>query len=446
MVASSAKLEFLEAIEAALGLTDSQNRPEQAAELAKGLTDWAKPLMQPYRYKCLYGGRGSSKSWTTADCLLIEGLKRRIRVLCAREFQNSIKESVHALLKQRIADLGLDDFYRVQEATIVGANGSNFIFKGIRLNVASIKSMAGITHCWIEEGETISADSWNTLIPTIREEGSEVWVTFNPLHESDTVYQQLVATKRDNAYIRRVNWSDNPHFPKTLNEERLAKLATDPDDYEWIWEGGFRTKSDAQVLNGKWIVQDFEPDDRLWDGPYHGADWGFGSDPTTAVRLWIHDRRLYVERESHAHQLELDDTAALWIADIPGIDGYTVRADSARPESISHVRRGREASDRDKGCPPIPHLVGAEKWQGSVEDGIAHLRSYEKIVVHTRCKHWAEEARLYSYKVDRLSGDILPIIVDAHNHLIDATRYALLPLIQRKSSPTYKSAFATKPR
>lgn len=427
----SRKQELIDELEAEFGLKEGANRPELAATLALNLVGWAKPLLKPARYKCLYGGRGSGKSYAVADALLIIGLVRKIRVLCAREFQESIKESVHYLLKERIEVLGLDDFYRVQNDSITGQNGTIFIFKGVRHNVSSIKSMAGITHCWIEEGQTISAESWQVIVPTIREEGSEIWVTFNPHQKTDTVYQEVVEKKRDNSYVERVNWDRNPHFPKTLDDERRTMQATDPDAYHHIWEGGFWEKSEAQILSGKWVVDEFEPGEG-WDGPYHGADWGFGSDPTTAVRVWIHNRRLYVERESYAHQLELDDTARLWIADIPGIEGYPVRADNSRPESISHVRRGRPASGEDLGCPPIPGLVGVVKGAGSVEDGIAHLRSYEKIVIHPRCKYAAEEARLYSYKVDRLSGDVLPIIVDAHNHIWDAVRYALEPIIKAR--------------
>lgn len=421
--------ELIEELEEAFDLAEGSHRPDLAEALALGLPDWAQPLLASSRYKCLYGGRGSGKSYAFADALLIEGLKRKIRVLCGREFQVSIKESVHALLKSRIEVLDLEDFYRVQDTTILGANGSSFIFKGVRHNVQSIKSMAGLTHCWLEEAQTISAESWKVLVPTIREEGSEIWVTFNPLNRTDTVYQELVEKARPNAYVERVNWNRNPHFPSVLDDERRAMAATDPDAYEHIWEGGFWEKSDAQILAGKWAIEDFEPE-VSWDGPYHGADWGFGTDPTAAVKCWIHNRCLWIDRESYAHNLELDDTSALWIADIPGIDQHVVRVDSSRPDSISHVRRGRAAQGTDRGCPPIPRLVGAVKGPGSVEDGIAHLRSYDKIVIHPRCKHMAEEARLYSYKVDRISGDILPIIVDAHNHLIDSLRYALEPIIR----------------
>lgn len=428
MAGSNAKQEFLEELEAELGIAEASNRPELAAELAKGLTDWAQPLLKPARYKCLWGGRGSGKSVASADSLLIIGLSRKIRVLCAREFQNSIKDSVHALLKERIAALGLDDFYRVQEAAIVGINGSGFIFKGIRHNVQSIKSMSGITHCWIEEGQTISAGSWKVLVPTIREENSEIWVTFNPLNKTDTVQQELVDKKRNNAYVERVNWDRNPHFPKVLDDERREMQATDPDAYYHIWEGGFWEQSDAQILNKKWIVDEFEPSEG-WNGPYLGADFGFAQDPTVLIQCWVYDRRLYVEYESYAVGLELDHTTERWKLDVPGCENHVIRGDSARPESISYLKRHG-----------IPKIIGVDKWKGSVEDGIAHLKSYEKIVIHPRCKRTAEEARLYSYKVDKLTGDVLPVVVDAWNHAIDGIRYGIAPLIQvQRGGPAKKS-------
>ena len=411
---------LIEALDEVFDLAEVEVDPAVVEAAIVGLAPWAKPLLQPKRYKCLYGGRGSGKSYAAADVLLIEGTQRKIRVLCAREFQNSIKDSVHYLLRERIEALGLEDFYTVQEAAITASNGTSFVFKGIRRNVQSIKSMAGLTHCWIEEGQTISAESWQVLVPTIREEGSEIWVTFNPYEKSDPIYQEFVVKGKENGYIQRVNWDSNSHFPSTLDAERREMQRTDPDLYAHIWEGECWERSDAQVLSGKWIVDEFEPG-ADWDGPYFGADWGFATDPTTLVKLWVSDRRLYVEAESYAVGLELDATAERWQQDIPGSDRYVVRADNARPESISHVRRNG-----------YPRLTAAKKGPGSVEDGIAHLRSYEQIVVHPQCRNFAQECRLYSYKVDRLSGDVLPQLVDKHNHGIDAARYALEPLIRRK--------------
>lgn len=379
---------------------------------------WAKPLRNPQRYKVMHGGRGGGKSFAAADALLLEGAGRKCRILCAREYQNSIKDSVHYLLKDRIYALGLEDFYKVQETTITGLNGTSFVFKGIRHNIQSIKSMAGLTHCWVEEGQTISAGSWQILVPTIREEGSEIWVTFNPHHATDPMYAEFVTHGRDSAWVVQVNWRDNPWFPDTLDEERRAMQRTDPDLYEHIWEGGCWERSDAQVLSGKWVVDEFTPGPD-WKGPYHGADFGFAQDPTVLIRCWIHDESLWVEHESWEIGLELDDTAERWAEDVPGCEGYPIRADCARPESISYLRRHG-----------MPRIEPVRKWSGSVEDGVAHLRSYNKIIIHPRCRHAIEEARLWSYKVDRLTGDVLPVLASGFDHVPDSLRYALSPLIK----------------
>lgn len=388
------------------------------------LQPWARPLLEPYRYKSLYGGRGGGKSINFADALLILALQKRCRVLCGREFQNSIKDSVLYLLRDRIEELNFEPFFTVNLTEIISDTGSRFFFKGLRRNIKSIRSMAAITHCWIEEAQSTSAESWRDLVPTIREEGSEIWLSWNPYLKSDPIYQEFIVKGRENAYVREVNWRDNPHFPSTLEAERQEMLRGDYELYQHIWEGQPLERTDAQVLAGKWTVDDFTPDDD-WDGPYHGADWGFGADPTVAVRCWVHQRRLYIEYESYAQKLELDHTGDRWIQDIPNIQAYEVRADSSRPESISHVRRGRSPES-----PPIPRLLPCVKWPGSVQDGIAHLRSYEQIVIHPRCKHAAEEARLYSYKVDRLTEQVLPQLKDGNDHIYDSVRYALGALIR----------------
>jgi phage terminase large subunit len=211
-----------------------------------------------------------------------------------------------------------------------------------------------------------------------------------------------------------------------LEEERkLDRERLDDQTYAWVWEGAYRENSDSQVLSGKYVVREFTPE-ASWAGPYYGLDWGFSQDPTAGVKLWINDGRLYVEHEAGRVGLENDDIAAFMIDRLPGIELHTVRADSARPETISHVR-----SDGQGRRKALPKIVGAEKWAGSVEDGIAHLRSYKEIVVHPRCTGFLREARMYSYKVDRMTGDVLPIVVDANNHYMDASRYALGPLIKQ---------------
>ena len=149
-------------------------------------------LFQPSRYKVLYGGRGSGKSWGVARALLVIGLQKSTRVLCAREFQNSISDSVHALLADQIKSLGLEDFYTVQNTSIFGKNGTEFLFAGLKHNITKIKSFEGVDVCWVEEAQTTSKSSWDVLIPTIRKENSEIWVTFNPELDTDETYKRFV--------------------------------------------------------------------------------------------------------------------------------------------------------------------------------------------------------------------------------------------------------------
>jgi len=232
--------------------------------------------------------------------------------------------------------------------------------------------------------------------------------------------------------VAQVNFADNPWFPATLEAERQAdRERLDDATYAWVWDGAYRSNSVAQVLGGKYVVREFTPGPG-WDGPYFGMDWGFSQDPTVGVKLWVHEGRLYVEHEAGRVGLENDDIGAYMAARLPGIERHTVRADSARPETISHVRTdggGRRVA--------LPGLAAADKWPGSVEDGIAHLRSYREIVIHPRCTGFLNEARLYSFKVDRLTGDVLDTIIDAHNHYIDAARYALGPMIRRAKSMVF---------
>lgn len=356
--------------------------------------------------------------------LLLRASHRQVRILCARETQNSIQDSVHQLLVDQIEAMGMTPIFNIKENKITAYNGSEFLFKGLRgikNNAQSIKSLEGVDICWIEEGSTISAESFQTLTPTIRKQNAEIWITMNPDQVTDPVYQ-MILNPPANAAIRKVNWYDNPWFNQTsLPSEREWMERTDPDAYAHVWGGECRQNTDSQVLKGKYTVQAFTPDSN-WEGPYQGCDWGFSNDPTAFVRVWIHDRMLYVEHEAYGIGIEIDKLPVYFDA-IPNARDYTTRADSARPETISYLQRHGYS-----------RLVAAEKWQGSVEDGVAYLRSFDKIIIHPRCIHTAEEARLWSYKIDRLSGDVLPVLVGKNDHTWDAIRYALAPLIRRKDA------------
>jgi phage terminase large subunit len=204
-------------------------------------------LFEPARYKVAYGGRGGAKSWGFGRALLIMGAQRPLRVLCAREFQNSIAESAHALLTQQIDLLGLTGFYDPQEKRILGRNGTEFIFKGLRHNVASVKSTEGVDICWVEEARTVSKTSWDVLIPTIRKEGSEIWISFNTELEEDETYQRFVKKPPTGARVVKIGWEDNPWFPDVLRQEALDLKERDPVAYETVWGGNCKAVLDGAI-------------------------------------------------------------------------------------------------------------------------------------------------------------------------------------------------------
>ena len=375
------------------------------------------PPLGEVRWRAAYGGRGSAKSQSMARALLVHGYERPLRILCAREFQASIKDSVHRLLSDQIDAMGLGGAYQVQQAGIFGANGTEFLFKGLRHNINEIKSTEGVDICWVEEAQAVSKTSWEVLIPTIRKAGSELWVSFNPDLESDATYQLLVASQPPRAIVRKVNYEANPFFPDVLREEMEHLRANDLEAYDHVWGGNPWVRTKSSILADKCVVEAFEPGEG-WQGPFYGADWGFANDPTVIVRLWIHAGDLYLEYGEGDPKLDNDRTAELF-SSIPGATERVIRADAARPETINEmVRRGLR-------------VEAAPKWDGSVKDGISHLRSYGRIVIHPRAARAIEEAKLYRYKTDPSTGDVLPVPIDKHNHIWDAVRYGLAPLIQR---------------
>lgn len=223
-------------------------------------------LFEPKRYKVLYGGRGGAKSWGVARALLIKGVKDPLRILCAREFQVSIKDSVHKLLADQIEALGLSEFYEITNTAIRGRNGTEFSFVGLKNNIMSIKSFEGVDICWCEEAQTISKTSWNVLIPTIRKDGSEIWVTFNPELETDDTYQRFVISPPDNATIQKITWRDNPWFPQTLREEKENLEVRDHEAYLNVWEGLCRRTVDGAVFAQEMTMA--EMDGRITKVPY----------------------------------------------------------------------------------------------------------------------------------------------------------------------------------
>lgn len=385
-------------------------------------------LWTPHTWHIWYGGRASGKSWSIARVLLMHGFEQPLRILCCRELQTSIRESAHKLLKDQIRVLDLEDFYDVQADRIIAANGTEFIFEGLRANYNKIRSYEGVTRLWVEEGQAVSARSWEELVPTvIRNAGVQCYVSFNPMSPDDPVWTEFVENPRPNSYVRKVSFRDNPYVAPELEAERKWLLATDPDAHAHIWDGNFRLVSDAQVLRGKYVAQEVEIDPG-WAGPYHGCDFGFSKDPTAAVRCWVDDeaRVLYVDREYWALGADIDALPGALEGAIHGVSRHVLQCDSARPETISYLTRNG-----------VPNARAAEKWPGSVDDGVAYLRSFARIVIDPQCRHLLDECVRYSYKQDRLTGQPLPELLDAHNHLIDALRYALSPLIRNQPTGGY---------
>ncbi|ENO0867199.1 TPA: PBSX family phage terminase large subunit [Providencia stuartii] len=381
------------------------------------------------RYRGAYGGRGSAKTRTFALMTAIRGYMAAKNgqsgvILCAREYMNSLEESSMEEVKQAIRSVPwLNDFYELGEKYIrTKCRSVSYVFAGLRHNLDSIKSKARILIAWVDEAESVSETAWTKLTPTVREAGSEIWVTWNPEKDGSATDKRFRKEPPDNAIIVEMNYDDNPWFPSVLEEERLNDQARlDAATYAWIWEGAYLENSDKQVLANKYVVQSF-PDD-LWqkaDRLLFGADFGFAKDPNTLIRMFILDDCLYIEREAYGVGVELDHMPAFY-DEIPEARKWPIKADSARPETISYLKR--------QGF----NISAAKKWQGSVEDGITYLRGFKQIIIHPRCKETAKEARLYSYKTDRITGEVLPVIEDAYNHCWDAVRYGLDGYITQKS-------------
>ncbi|MDD2775496.1 MAG: PBSX family phage terminase large subunit [Gallionella sp.] len=375
-------------------------------------------LFEDARYKVGHSGRGAAKSWSYAFALIAMAHVKPLKILCTRQYQTSIQDSVHAILKNRISDLKLDKWFTIQERTIYGHNGSQFIFKGLSHNVQEIKSLEGVDICWVEEAQLVSEQSWRILMPTIRKKGSQVWISLNPEKIDDPTCQLFIEHPPTRCITKKLSWRDNPWFNEELDYERQTMQERDYDAYLHVWEGEYIKNTKAAIFDGKVEVSNFEA--KYGTQFYYGVDWGFSRDPTVMLRCYVEDETLFVDYEAVGRQTDNDELPQLF-DNVPGSRFGQIRADSARPETISHlVRRGY-------------NIKGAKKWQGSVEDGIAHLRGYRKIVVHERCHNLRQEARLYSYKVDEKTGDILTTIKDAHNHSWDALRYALDDRIKGKS-------------
>jgi len=379
------------------------------------------------RYRGAFGGRGSGKSFSFAKMLAVRGKMKPIRILCARELQSSIKESVHNEIVAAISsEPWLDDSYEYGESFIRGTNGTEFIFKGLRHNYKEIKSTADVDICWVEEAEAVSEKSWRTLIPTIRNKGSEVWLTWNPEDKDTPTNRRFRKNVPPRSKIVELNYKDNPWFPDELEAERLHDQQYNIEMYSHIWEGQYLEITEAQIFRDHYDVKDFEIDHEF-GFPLLGMDFGFAQDPTTCVECYIKDDILYIRRDCGRVGLDLDDTPNYIIERMPIASDFVIRADSARPESISYLSRHG-----------LPMMESVKKWPGSIADGISFIRAFKRVIIHTDACGCADEFRKYQYKVDSRTGDIVPVPLDKDNHYIDAVRYALANMIRNGKSTNYE--------
>lgn len=249
----------------------------RAATIDVNLPEKLAGLYQARRYKVLHGGRGGGKSHSVAQVLLDMAARGTLRILCAREIQKSMRDSVHRLLKDYIVRLGLEWFYDVTDTEIRGVNGSLFLFAGLQAHtVDSIKSFEGVDVVWVEEAHSVSKRSWDVLIPTIRKPGSEIWMTLNPDMETDETWQRFIETPSADTWVQEVNWRDNPWFPDVLNAERLKSKRQNIDDYEHIWEGKPKRVADGAIYRHE--IDALYADRRVCPVPY---------DPTLPVHtVW----------------------------------------------------------------------------------------------------------------------------------------------------------------
>tara|TARA_R110002020_G_scaffold41283_1_gene121841 strand:- start:14598 stop:15773 length:1176 start_codon:yes stop_codon:yes gene_type:complete len=380
-------------------------------------------ITSDHRYKGAKGGRASGKSHFFAEAIIERHIQdANSRTVCIREVQRSLKFSAKQLLEDKIKALNVEHMFEVMGTEIHNRQGNGIIiFQGMQDHTAeSIKSLEGFDIAWCEEAQSLSKRSIELLDPTLRKDGSELWFSWNPRNETDAVEQLF--TNNNQAKVVHVNYLDNPFCPEAMFTLADHAKQSDYERYNHVWLGDYEKYNEAQIFYDKWKIEDFVVADN-WGNPYFGVDFGFRPDPLVAVKCWVYNDNLYIEKEAYGVGVEIDKTKEFICDTIPEFDKYISRADSAEPKTISYLQRNG-----------LPRMEGVKKWPNSIAEGVRFIRGFNSVIIHPSCKGSAEDFRLYSHKTDKLSGDILPDILDANNHSPDAVRYALAPLIKAQSS------------
>lgn len=376
------------------------------------------PLLAPRRYKLARGGRASGKSHNFGEMLIERALVKRTRWLCIREHQTTLRNSVKQLLEDKINKFGVAREFRILNNSIEGPNNSTFNFIGMKNHTAeSVKSFEDYDGAWGEEAQTFTQKSLDILVPTIRKEGSEIWMSWNQRYATDPIEAFANQHKNDrDVCLVDVNWRMNPWLSTTTIKDIIRDKRRDPERYAHIWEGKYDTKSNAKVFSNFRIgeLSEFE---KLGNLPsVYGSDFGFANDPAGIVHLKVDvpNKIIYVVSEAFGVGVEIDNIGPRLYAPVVADprNAYII-ADSARPETISYLKRNG-----------YPLIRGAKKGPNSVKEGVEFIRSYD-VVIHPSCQVTFDEFTHYSYKVDPHTDLVQRDLEDKKNHAIDSVRYAL---------------------
>ncbi|QOG52114.1 PBSX family phage terminase large subunit [Neisseria gonorrhoeae] len=381
-------------------------------------------LFKPCRYKVMYGGRGGGKSHGAASALLALGAQRPLRILCVREIQKSMRDTVHRLLKDKVAQLGLGHFYEITDFEIRGANGTLFVFSGLQSHtVDSIKSFEGIDIVWVEEGHGVSKKSWDVLTPTIRKEGSEIWITLNPDMETDETYRRFIAMPSEDTWLCEINWRDNPWFPEALNRERLkAQRSMNKEDYGNIWEGMPRMVSEGAVYRHE--IQDAFHSGRVTLVPYDSSlpvhtVWDLGWNDAMTIGLVQRDLTSvriigYIEdthRTLDWYVAELEKLPYRWGTDFLPHDGRTRNFQTGKSTMEILTGLGRKS-------------VFVQNATG-IEEGIRAARMLFPKVYFDKDKtaRLLECLKRYDRQIHAKTGVAMGPLHDEYSHGADMFRY-----------------------
>lgn len=394
-------------------------QPKRTLEIPDALV----PLLtQQARFKVVYGGRGSGKSWTMARLLVLKAAAQPLRILCARETQKSIQESVHRLLKDQIAMLGLDAQFEVQETRILGKNGTEINFAGIRQQgITNLKSFEGTDICWVEEAQVVTKKSWDILTPTIRKPGSEIWISFNPELDSDETFTRFVSSPPSNSLVIRCNWSDNPWFPVELDQERKDWEQRDPVGYKTVWEGHCRPAVEGAIYATE--IADAIAQGRIRNVPV---------DPLLKVHtvwdLGWNDSMSIICVQRSASEIRVVD----YIEDSHRtLDSY-VQDLKARPwnwgtDYLPHDARSRDFKS-GKSTEEILQALGRTTeilGRNDVEEGIRLARiTFPRIYFDAdNCGPLINSLKRYRRQINQVTGAPGGPLHDEHSHAADAFRY-----------------------